>query len=406
MRRAPGINLALQLLFAGCRYALMGLVYSKMTIAEVGHINAILTYVTAATFITGLELHHLANRALLLKKSNTVRFGADRLLSAAVILVLLALFSTVWLPESSRIPHLPFFIFAAATVEYIGLELTRIHVAQSRFLVATVCGFLRSAAPFLAAFTQAPTLTAMLWFWIAGSLLSSVIQIAVLRRRSDIAVERRWLDRADYLSAAHFFLAGVSMALLPTIERFLVSRFYSADALGQYSLSITLVSAADLVVTGALWQPFTPAIMRGFADPTRRSRTVALIVAALILTYGSFGLAATALSGFIFELLNKHPPAIILLAAAFLVGFAKSLYSVAFYGSYALHREKNLPLLQGAMVILLTIAIVGGTAAGWSFGKAMMIAASLWILVLFAQLFRLVHLSTASPSSPSSHSNG
>ena len=84
MSSRPIANASLQVIFAGIRYFLMGLVYARLDLETVGQINVMLTFVTAVTFLAGFELHQVANRHLILGHKLDLHWGFDRVVASFI----------------------------------------------------------------------------------------------------------------------------------------------------------------------------------------------------------------------------------------------------------------------------------------------------------------------------------
>ncbi|NDC10611.1 MAG: hypothetical protein EBZ75_14975, partial [Oxalobacteraceae bacterium] len=325
MNRAPLNNFGLQIGFAGLRYAMMGWVYALSNLEVVGKINALLTFVTAMTFVAGLELHQVANRSLLLGKESKLRWGFDRLALAILVIGAMAWLTDWLLFDTSYGARFASAVFFVAMAEYFALESGRLLIAKGRYLVATVCGFIRSVAPFIVVVVTLPTLESILFSWLLGTSMVLAVQTVLLWRSDDFSVEWRWLDREDYRSAAPFFAAGVSMALMPTIERWLVGNFFSAKVLGQYALAMTLVSLCELVLQGGIWQPFISRILQRLAHPAQQRATATVLMAATALAYFGGAALALLLSSYLLSWINKAPLPMTILLGTFMLGFGKAL---------------------------------------------------------------------------------
>lgn len=388
MSRASFINLALQIGCAGLRYAMMGWVYARSDLEAVGHINALLTYVTAATFVAGLELHQVSNRSLLLAGGGDLRFGPDRLVLAALVIGVMSYVADSLLFGSTRGPAFALLVFLVAVVEYAALESGRLLIVKGRFLVVTVCGFVRSVSPFLAIVVVAPTLEAMLCAWLVGTTLVLGVQAFVLLRGRYFHWRWQTLNWADFRSALLFFAAGVSMALMPTIERWLAGSFYSGAVLGQYALAMTLVSLCELIVQGGVWQPFIARILQRLAQPAQRRSMAGGLLAFIVAVYVSAGVAALLLADRLLALINKAPLPDKVLLGVFVLGLAKALYTLLFYCLYATSQERVLPKVQAAMLAGLALAVALGAKVGLDAGLAFAAGGVTWIGLLLVLLVR------------------
>jgi hypothetical protein len=384
------INLSLQIGFAGLRYAMMGWVYARSSLEAVGQINALLTFVTAMTFIAGFELHQVVNRSILLGTKDHLTWGPDRMVLTVLVIGVMAWSADLILFGKDRGAWFTLLVFMVAVTEYLALEFGRLLIAKSRFLVVTVGGFVRSVAPYLVVLVTQPTLEAMLISWALGSALVLASQAVLLWRRAYFVVERRCLSRASYSSASLFFVAGVSIALMPVIERWLAGNFFSAVVLGQYALAMALVSLCDLVMQGGIWQPFIARILHRLANSLHRSSTVAILLCITLMVYSGAGLLALILSDQLLALINKDPLPSRVLFGVFILGLAKALYSLVFYCYYATGWERPLVNIQLVMVATLLFALVSGSQTGIDFGISLAIAGGAWITLLLILVFRWI----------------
>jgi hypothetical protein len=393
MSRSSLINLSLQIVFAGLRYAMMGWVYARSDLAAVGQINALLTFVTAMTFVAGFELHQVVNRSILLGTNDELRWGPDRVVMSALVVGVMAWSADLILFGTNRGTWFTMLVFMVAVTEYLALEFGRLLIAKSRFLVVTVGGFVRSVAPYLAVLVIQPTLEAMLSSWLLGSALVLAMQAVLLWRGAYFVVERRCLSRASYSSAALFFVAGVSMALMPVIERWLAGNLFSAVVLGQYALAIALVSLCDLVMQGGIWQPFIARILQRLAKSSQRRSTVIILLGITLVVYLGAGVLALILSDQLLELINKDPLPSEVLLGVFILGIAKALYSLVFYCYYATGWERALVNIQLGMVTTLVLVMVLGSKTGIDFGISLATAGGACIVLLLVLVFRWINSS-------------
>ncbi len=388
MSRASLTNLGLQIAFAALRYAMMGWVYARSDLEAVGHINALLTYVTAITFVAGFELHQVVNRSLLLGHGRQLRWGRDRVALAAIVIGLMAWMADSLLFGVPRHTESTLLVFLVSAAEYMALELGRLLIVKARYLVVTVCGFIRSVSPFLVVVFMEPTLESMLWWWLLGTTLVLTVQAWLLWRGDYFAVERRGLDPTDYRSAAHFFAAGVSMALMPTMERWLTTSFYSGAVLGQYALGMTLVSVCDLVMQGGIWQPYVARILQRLANPRQGRSTAGWLLAVIGAVYVLGFVTALLLSSQLLAWINKAPLPNTILLGVFSLGLAKALYTLLFYCLYAKSQEGGLPTIQVLMVVTLAMAVGLAVWANIDAGIAFAAAGWTWSCLLLALIYR------------------
>jgi hypothetical protein len=276
----------------------------------------------------------------------------------------------------------------AATAEYLALEVGRILIIRGQYLVVTVCGFIRSVSPFLIVALKGPHLESMLWSWLLGTTLVLALQVWLLRSSDYFVVTHRRLDRTVYRSAAHFFAAGVSMTLMPLLERWLVKTSYSGIELGQYALGITLVSVCELVMQGGIWQPFITRILRRLAQPVLKRSAVVALLGATAVVYISAGVLALLLSSHLLDWINKEPLPQSMLLGVFAMGLAKALYSLLFYCHYATGREQALPKIQLAMVAVLVLAFTLDVYVNIGAGMVFLVTGAVWIGLLLVLIWR------------------
>ncbi len=185
------------------------------------------------------------------------------------------------------------------------------------------------------------------------------------------------------------------MAIMPTIERWLVATFFSAAALGQYALAMTLVSVCELVLQGGIWQPFISRILKRLAHPVKQRGTVLMLLVISALVYLGASAIAMLLSGYLLSWMNKAPLPMTMLLGAFLLGFAKALYSLLFYSLYATNQERSLPKVQVSMLAVLIFVIPIGSQAGMDAGQAFAVVSAIWLALLLMLILRWSKLQIA-----------
>ncbi len=375
-------NAILQIIFAGLRYLILGWVYAHSELDTVGQINVLLTFVTAITFLAGFEFHNVANRPLMLGQKSELQWGFNRIATSLITIGLMSSLAEALVFGRAISFAFAIQVFIASAAEYLALEMGRILTATGHYITVTICGFIRSIAPFVVFVTTTKSLEAMLLSWSIGAFVVDVILFLVLRRLEGFNIKWRKVEQLDYHSAMMFFASGLVMAFLPTIERWLIGALFSTLILGQYALSMTLVSACDLVFQGGVWQPYLKKILQRLAEPSLSNDTVKKLSLGILLSYTLACLLAVLFSKHLMQIINKSPLPKDLLIGVFMLGAAKALYTLIFHCAYVTKGERILPKIQMIMVSSLGVGLLIGSRSALDPGYTLLVVGITWISCL------------------------
>ena len=389
--KKSALNVILLVLFSAIRYGAIAFSYSLLSIEDVGRINAILTFVTTITFFAGFEAHQVVNRPLLTGKTNVIRYGLDRQFSALVCIFLCS-FSSQFILTKGNFDHLLQLVFFASILEYLSLEAGRLLVIKGSYLFATTSSFLRSISPYFSIFIGFTSLESMLISWVVGAFCVLLCQAFVLIRSRHFSLSICCLERSEYIAILHFFVAGVSMASLPSLERWLINGYYSPVILGQYALSVTLTSVCSVFLQGFIWQPFIKRVVVMLGDPLRRAYISRVLIGVTSLVYLFAFVIFYLFSNELMSMINKPPIPLPMVAGVFILGLAKSLYTLLFYCFYATNRERRLHSLQFLLAAIIFLFLIAGSKSDFDAGILVGATGIAWIMLILFYLFRWLNI--------------
>lgn len=372
------LNAGLQIGMAVLRYALQLYAFKHIPLETVGKISLILTFVTSATFIAGFELHQHLNRPLLLGEHGEVRGVCFRLLFGSSILLILAMLFP-WITDIQVNYSVIFLIFITAILEYINLELGRILIIRSRYLLVASFGALRALAPFLPGLIAPITLVSSLSSWLIVSLLSGILMLRAILADQEIERSPIPLNRMDIVPTIRFFLIGGVTALLPLIERLCISRLFGLEALGTFALLFMFVGVGDLLMQGLIWQPFVKQITYQLSQASTWIRTAIFLLIGTVATYSAICITLLVLASYIFATLNKPMPDSTLIIAVLLYGAARSSFTICFQTYYSNRSESVLPYIQISIAAAVLICYYLGAATGMPLSAVLIMAAIMWV---------------------------
>jgi O-antigen/teichoic acid export membrane protein len=247
------MNVMLRGIALGAKFALTFALARFLEPADVGLYGLVFATTTYLQFALGLDFYVYANRELI---------GADRhvwtnimrdqgvfvMIAYVVVLPLcLALFVLDFLPWA-----IAAWFFALLILEHIGHELSRLLIAMSRPVLATVLLFLRAGAwvlvliPAMWLNPAMRTLEYVFISWTAGAACSCLLGAVAIARigRWDVKapVDWRWIVRGIGVSIP-LLVATLALRGLSTFDRYWIEAIGGLQALAAYVLFVGVANA-------------------------------------------------------------------------------------------------------------------------------------------------------------------
>lgn len=361
--------------------------------ATVGVYALLVTIVSIAIYVIGLEIHTYTGREIVADQGDGQ--GAIHVQSHFVTVTGLYLIAvpviwgvTLWLRLDGKFSFAPF--AAIILLEVFGQELGRYLLMLSRPVASNVLQFIRGAAwmpvpiVMLLLGHSADAIDTVLWTWLGGSLVACLFGFWRIRRFL-MPLHRfnlDWLGTA-FQSARHYFAVALLTQVQYYSDRFVVQYFMGESAVGILSFYQSFAGTmVAFVQTGVVSLMLPRLILAGSRDDrmterhVRRSMFTWAILLAVVI---SLGLAVG--MPFLLQQMNKadYQPALPIFYVLLLGNLILVIGMVAHLSLYA--RRQDAQLMRVSLIVI-PLGLAANILAVTRFG----IAGAAFVLVMTASL--------------------
>ncbi|MFM0324941.1 lipopolysaccharide biosynthesis protein [Caballeronia glebae] len=274
-------NVSLRGLTLASKFILLLVMAKFMTLSEVGQYGVLAATVSYALFILGLDFYTYSTREML---------SVDQILWPSLLRNQAAFFAVCYatmLPvfylalkwSDTVSERLVLWFLVLVVLEHLAQELTRLLVAMSRPVSATVLGFLRGglwACACIAVMVVAPALRnieTVLIAWVLGSLCASCFGFACIRGLPwSVATKRpvdwRWIWRGVRICTP-LLVATLAIRGISVFDRYMQGYFAGDEALGVYTFYAGVANAIQAFLDAAVFSFLYPRLVKGAKSEDR-----------------------------------------------------------------------------------------------------------------------------------------
>lgn len=370
--------------------------------ATVGLYALLVTIVTIAIYVIGLEIHTFTTREIvshdedgrgaehiqshLLTVAGTFLFALPVIYGFGVFLGIVGKFDFVLLA-------------AILLCECLGQELGRYLMVMMRPVASNLLQFIRGAAwmpiPLVALLTTAPahTIDTILWSWLAGAGAACAFGLWMIRRFL-IGWQRyrlTWLGEA-FLSARHYFVVALLTQAQYYSDRFIVQRTMGESSVGVYSFYQSFANTMMAFVQTGVIAVLLPRLLRAAKQDDRvveRDTLKAMLTWSMTLALAISGVLA---GGMPFLLGQIQKAAYAGALPAFYILLLGNLLLIAgivvHYGLYARRRDADLMRVSlgiiplGLLTNIVVIPHFGILGASVTFATTALLELAIKMLLL------------------------
>jgi O-antigen/teichoic acid export membrane protein len=400
---AGGASLVLRALLLLGKFFFIVALARYTTPATVGLYVLLVTIVTIAIYIIGLELHTFTTREIVSDdvdgrgaehiQSHLATVGGTYVLSLPVIYVF-----GLFLGIAGKFNFL--LLAGILFCECLGQELGRYLMVMMRPVASNLLQLMRGAAwmpvPLAILMATAPphSVDTILWAWLSGAGIACAFGLSMIRRYllSPRRYRLKWLGEA-FLSARHYFIVAVLTQVQYYSDRFIVQRAMGETSVGIYSFYQSFANTMMAFVQTGVIAVLLPRLLRAAKQDDRvvESQTLkAMAIWSMSLAFAiSFVLAVG--MPFLLDQVSKaaYAPAL----PAFYVLLLGNLLLIAgiivHYGLYARRRDASLMRVAlgiiplGLVINIVTIPRFGLLGASMTFTvTALLELAIKWIMLV------------------------
>lgn len=231
-----------------------------LSIEVLGEYSLFYTYLTLVVYAIGLEVYTVISRKVILANQIQRESLISRQFSLYVILYLFCFFVIVFFSILKLIEYkFAFFFFIILIFEHSSQEFYRVFINFEMLKIANILYFLRNGVwPIIVILSWIlfPTRFRSLYFvysiWSFFAFLSLFASIFFLKKKQVVSkfiykLNIKWIKKVIYLSLPFFVLAILSR-LNDSYIRTFVSKFYTNELVGVYSLFYSLCNVMTIFV--------------------------------------------------------------------------------------------------------------------------------------------------------------
>lgn len=376
------LNLALRAATLGVKFAFILSLAIFLPPEQVGLYGLITVTILYSIYFVGLEFYTFSTRDLVARP----RRDWTRLLSSQIVFS--GVMYVVVLPVSSLLfwlEMLPWSVMGAFVVlvvlEHLSTELMRLLVAMENPLLATFILFIKQAL-WAVCFTFAMwlnpefrNLSDLLFFWIAGTLVSILVGITPFWRLdwrgAFSAVDWVWVQRGLRV-AIPLLVSSIAVRSMFTVDRYAFEALNGLALLGAYSVYMGVASAMLSFMESAVFVFYYPRMMKSYKNGDMSTFEIAYnnLTKQSLLWLTGLMVVATTSGMIIFPLLDQRIYAdnISLFVATV---FAMGVYIVGYvpqYGLYTTGKDSSILIsnLTGLGVAGFVLAILSLQTTYWA----------------------------------------
>jgi O-antigen/teichoic acid export membrane protein len=239
-----------------------------------GLYGLVVAAISYAIYPLGFEFYTYSTRELLKRDRNDWGrlLKGQALFHLCLYIVFLPLFCFVfyfeWLPWD-----LVFWLYPILVLEHLNQELSRLFIALSEQLTASIVLFFRQGAwavvlsLWMYADPGARNLEAVLLSWLVGGLFALLLSLFKLKTMgiggSSQLVNVEWIKRG-FLIAFPLFLSTLALRGIYTIDRYWFESLVGLDVLGAYVLFMAMASALISFMDAGIFSFKYPAMIGSF----------------------------------------------------------------------------------------------------------------------------------------------
>lgn len=258
VKSKPILNLLINIFFQILRYGLVVVIYRQLTLEDIGNLNLFFNLILTTTLIAGLEIHKIINRDIIIKDVSQGIYFLPRLIISIIIVAVCANFFTYFVSYEGSVLLLMLIIF----LEYLSVELGRLLIIESKYILNSILGGLRALTPFIIFYLFFELNTAVFWYW--ATALSIICLVALM------SVNYNYFSlsssiKVKFKTVFYYLVIGTSPALFLTLDRIIIGN-YSDTLLGVYSLIAIIIMVFDLLTQSLVIQPNYTSIVRNLKD--------------------------------------------------------------------------------------------------------------------------------------------
>lgn len=372
------LNVSIRATTLACRFLFIFFLAKLLTPAEVGLYGLITATVAYSLYFVGLDFYTFTTREL--AGSDRGTWGGfiknQAMLSLALYCIVLPALTFVF--AYGMLPWaLAKWFFLLIILEHICQELTRLFVAVSEQLAASVVLFLRQGTwaivivAVMLVNEQARHLDAVFGAWVVACILAIGFSLGKLRAMKiggwHTALNRQWIWRGIKI-AVPFLIATLALRGMFTVDRYWLQFLAGLDVVGAYVLFIGVANTLMAFLDAGVFSFAYPAMINAYRnnDPALYRRKMREMMILTLVFAGGFAVISSLLLPYLLDWLGKsvYLDNYTLFYWLLLATILNALGMIPHYAVYAQKQDRS--IIQSHLAALPIFIVVTAIATQWT----------------------------------------
>jgi O-antigen/teichoic acid export membrane protein len=371
------LNMALRSGTLGARFLFVFFLAKYLDPESVGYYGLFTATVGYFLYLVGLDFYTYTTREILkapLEQRGQMLKG-QAALSAILYAIVVPL--AVWvLPQVGWPTGLLLWFFPILVFEHLNQEISRLLVALSEQITASVILFMRQGSwalvivGLMTVDTSMRQLQAVMACWLAAGVIAAMLGLRKIRQLGlggwQVPVDWTWVKRGAQISLA-FLLATLALRGVQTIDRYWLQSLTSIETVGAYVLFLSIAGTLMVFLDAGVFAFAYPELidLHHKKQHVQAHRKVRQLLMYILFSAAAFSLISWLLLPYLLKWIDKplYLESIWLYPWLLLATVINALGMAPHYALYAQRRDKAIigSHLIAALVFALTVWLIAQT---------------------------------------------
>ncbi|MDF9777873.1 hypothetical protein [Pseudomonas baetica] len=358
------ISIRLTTLFS--KFFLIILLAKLLPPEDVGVYGLITATAGYLVYILGLEFYCFTTRELASSTRNEwgaiVKNHAALLIFSYIIAIPIIISAMI----SQEIPNnIITLLIIILIIEHLGQEQSRVLIAISRPLSSNIVLFIRTSAwtiviaPVLWLIPESRTIESVLYFWIAGGIISIAIAALItnISIECNLRVDYSWIKKGLIISIP-ILISTLSSRGIFTFDRYMIEAFQGITHVAPYVLFIGISNAMISLLDSGVYAYHYPSMIKSARNSPKEFKTAfQSMLTQTIVVCVIYSIACTSTIKYVLTWIDK-PIYIAELNSFYILMLAFSAHALSMTFHYSLYALKKDKALFRCNILMLPIFLI------------------------------------------------
>lgn len=376
------LNIGLRSATLGARFLFIFLLAKYLDPASVGYYGLFTATVGYALYFVGLDFYTYVTREII-KTPNEQRgrLLKDQAALSGILYLILLPIAIIFLHQAGWPGHLAWWFFPILLLEHFNQEMSRLFVALSEQITASLTLFVRQGSwaiaivALMAWHSNARHLDAVMALWACSGVAAAAMSIWKIKKMQmggwRVPTDWRWIKKGIAISAA-FLIATLALRGFQTIDRYWLEALGGIEIVGAYVLFLGVAGSMMVFLDAGVFAYAYPALIKHCYHQeyeAARTKVRQMLIQTLALS-AAFGIVSWLLLPYLLVWINKPAYTNALGLYPWLL-IATVINAVSMAPHYALYaRGCDKPIIYSHLAALPVFVL-----ATWFFGKTQAVMA-------------------------------